>query len=172
MDNLSSETKQVNTGLGHVVKVIRAERGMSQKELADAAHVGIATVTRLESGAQVTRSTLENIARALGTTHDEMKSRSFVIKAREIIPGVPSASSEQMLKRIEQKVDHAIRLLEEDDWRAVLPFAWRYCKFTLNEDPGEKPRYRLQAEELAQRIWYLLEDDTSIARLLSNPEEH
>lgn len=140
---------------------------MSQKDLADAAGVGIATVTRLEAGNQVTRSTLENVARALGTTVQDLDSFSFVQKARAILPGeVLVDSVDERLRRIERKIDLIIDQVQ-DDWRAVLPFAWRYCR-AMGEDPVEKPRYRLQAEELAQRIWYLLEDDEAIARLLGS----
>ena len=48
---------------------LRAEREMTQRELAEAASIGVATISRIENGGYVPQAkTLQRLARALGVT--------------------------------------------------------------------------------------------------------
>jgi transcriptional regulator with XRE-family HTH domain len=51
----------------------RANRGMTQGELAEAAQVARGTIVRAESGAPVNVRTLARLARALGLTVNELR---------------------------------------------------------------------------------------------------
>ncbi len=51
----------------------RADRGMTQDQLAQAAHVARGTIIRAESGAPVNVRTLSRLAKALGLTVRELR---------------------------------------------------------------------------------------------------
>ncbi|MCQ9335029.1 helix-turn-helix domain-containing protein [Corynebacterium phoceense] len=53
-------------GLGRDVRAARRERGWSQSELANRAHVSRPTIARVETGVNISTGTLEKIAKALG----------------------------------------------------------------------------------------------------------
>ncbi len=52
---------------------LRAEREMTQRELAEAASIGVATISRIENGGYVPQAkTLHRLARALSVTVQEL----------------------------------------------------------------------------------------------------
>lgn len=67
-------TKKTSATLPHLVDW-RADRGMTQQALADAAGVGISSVKKAEGGGPLRPLTVAKLAKALGVSVDELRGR-------------------------------------------------------------------------------------------------
>lgn len=92
-----TSTADILASLGEQVRQVRIAEGLSQVELADRANLGIATVRRLEAGADTSVSTLIAVGRVLGR-HDWFEAFDPVgagptpmqlLRAREGLPPRP-----------------------------------------------------------------------------------
>ena len=112
--------------IGATVRYVRAERGLSQKELADKAGVTQATISRLESGRikELKSDTLRLLADTLNVTSDHlMKSMAEVDNSEDIL-----------------KFDHNARFLVQGykdlsaEGRDQL---MRFVRFLVNDEKGD-----------------------------------
>lgn len=71
----------------------RVARGLSQPELAVRAHVGVATVQRIEAGGPLTGAVATKLARALGASREEVlgwREGALALKAARVLSRVVS----------------------------------------------------------------------------------